>query len=323
MTPSLKKKSGTSMVWVELVNHNLLIGGVYRRARTSPELEKAEFTQLSKQIIKAASTGKKVLVLGDMNVDHTNPNHKKSKEAKDLLSDLEAINMRRIPSSIPTWKSYGVHKVCPCLDNLHTKIVSDLKKHDESVHIGKKPFKCSTCDISFPLEADLNMHISSVHKENVRAACGCLKRHHSSVIDNAYLSISEDASLQVLDDAISDHFPILVNLATKMESNTKTKTIYKRDISRLVASEFEDALEMKDWSPLYNMNDPNEATALLIKNVTEALDSIALLKAIKVRLDKPKISLKKDTLAAMASRDRARKEGHREQFKFLEILQLN
>ena len=40
--------------------------------------------QLSNQILKAASTGKKVLVLGDINVDHTNPNHKKAKEAKDL-----------------------------------------------------------------------------------------------------------------------------------------------------------------------------------------------------------------------------------------------
>ena len=71
-------------MWIELVNHDLLIGGVYRRSRPSADLEKAEFIQLSNQILKAASTGKKVLVLGDINVDHTNPNHKKAKEAKDL-----------------------------------------------------------------------------------------------------------------------------------------------------------------------------------------------------------------------------------------------
>ena len=36
--------------------------------------------------MKAANTGKKVLVIGDINIDRTNPYHKKSKEAKDLLA---------------------------------------------------------------------------------------------------------------------------------------------------------------------------------------------------------------------------------------------
>ena len=65
------------------------------------------------------------------------------------------------------------------------------------------------------------------------------------------------------------------------------------------------------------MNDPNEATALFLNLVTEALDSVAPLKAIKIRPDKPKISLRKDTLAAMASRDKARKGGNHMRFKIL------
>ena len=211
-------------VWVELANHNLIIGGVYRRSRPSAELEKAEFTQLSNQIMKAANSGKKVLVLGDINVDHTNPYHKKSKEAKDLLSNIEAANMRRIPSSIPTWKSYGFHKVCLCPNQLQTKIESNTKNLNEyigSINDPKKQIQCQ-----------------------VRAACGCLKRQLTSVIDNAYLSLSEVADLQVLDDAISDHFPILVSLAIKLEPKEKTKTIYRRDFSKLRVSEFEDALNM-------------------------------------------------------------------------------
>ena len=99
--PDINGNDTVQTVWIELVNHDLLIGGVYRRARPSADLEKAEFVQLSNQILKAASTGRKVLVLGDINVDHTNPNHKKAKEAKNLLSDLEAANMRRLPSSTP------------------------------------------------------------------------------------------------------------------------------------------------------------------------------------------------------------------------------
>ena len=77
---------------------------------------------------------------------------------------------------------------------------------------------------------------------------------------------------------------------------------------------------MKDWSPIYSMKDPNEATEFLLKHVGEALDAVAPIKAFKIRPDKPKISLKQDTLAAMASRDKARMAGHKEQFKVLRNL---
>ena len=266
--PDINGDDSVQTIWMEIGIHNLIIGGIYRRARSSAELEKTEFIQLSNQIMKAASTGKKVLLLGDTNIDHNNPKHKKASEAEALLSDLEAANMRRLPCSLPTWKSYGRHKVCPC-----TKSV----------------------------------------------ACDCPKSHLTSTIDNAYLSISECASLHVLEDAISDHFPILVNLdiKAKPKENAKTRTIYRRDISRLKVSDFENALEAKDWSPLYNTDDPNEAVALLIKLVKEALDTVAPLQAIKFRPDKPKINLKRDTLDTMALRDKARKSGNLEQFKLL------
>jgi uncharacterized Zn-finger protein len=42
----------------------------------------------------------------------------------------------------------------------------NLRKHVESVHEGKKPFKCNICDASFSQKGDLNRHIASVHKEN-------------------------------------------------------------------------------------------------------------------------------------------------------------
>ena len=195
-----------------------------------------------------------------MNIDHTNPNHKKSKEAKDLLSDLEAANIRRLPLNVPTWQSYGLHKVCSCPSNLQEdkkynvrsvqvgkkpfqcnvcdeefetetvlrihigfihegkkpfkykvcdkefKAESVLKNHIGSVHEGKKPFKCSDCKVSFSSELALKNHVQSIH--TVRAACGCLKSHLTSVIDNVYLSFLESAHLQVLEDAISDHFPL-------------------------------------------------------------------------------------------------------------------
>ena len=146
--PDINGGDSIQTVWIELVKQNLMIGGVYRRARASADLEKAEFDQLSHQVLKAASTGKKVLLLGDINVDHLNPNHKKAKEAKDLLSNFEAASLRRLPNSIPTWKSFGLHKVC----------------------------KCST----HPQQA----HQSYQSSDKSYAACGCPKSHLTSVIDN-------------------------------------------------------------------------------------------------------------------------------------------
>ena len=73
----------------------------------------------------------------------------------------------------------------------------------------------------------------------------------------------------VLEDALSDHFPIMIRLDTneKAKITSKLKTIFRRDIARIVTSEFEDALEKHDWSPLYDMSDPNEAVSLIVKNV--------------------------------------------------------
>ena len=145
------------------------------------------------------------------------------------------------------------------------------------------------------------------------AQCDCPKRQRTATIDNAYLSNSESASAVVLEDALSDHFPIMIRLDInkKAKMTSKLKTIFRRDIARIVTSEFEDALQEHDWSSLYNMSDPNEAVSLIVGNVEAALDKVAPLKPITFRPDKPKVSLRQDTLDAMSLRDAARKSGNR------------
>ena len=154
-------------VWIQLNSPNdcrdIIIGGVYRRSRESTELMKCEFDQLQQQILRASQTGKTVLVIGDINVDHNNKLHLLNKEANELLDIVEAADMRHIPNCKPTWKSYGLHKVCKC----------EIRN------------------------------------------CGCPRLHRTSCIDNAYISLEADASLKVLDDAVTDHFPLLINLKKK------------------------------------------------------------------------------------------------------------
>jgi hypothetical protein len=264
--PDINGSDTVQTVWTELTHLGLIVGGVYRRNRPSqPDLEREEMAQLTNQILKAAQTGKAVLLLGDLNLDHSNPDHKKKNEANDLLCAIEAATMRHLPTGI-TWKSDGYHKVCKCV-----------------------------------------------------AQCDCPKRQRTANIDNAYLSNSESASAVVLEDALSDHFPIMIKLDInkKAKITSKLKTIFRRDIDRIVTSELEDALQEHNWSSLYNMSDPNEAVSLIVSNVEAALDKVAPLKPITFRPDKPKLSLRQDTLDAMFLRDAARKSGNRSNFKAL------
>ena len=267
--PDINGSDTVQTVWTELTNYGLIVGGVYRRNRPSqPDLEREEMDQLINQILKAAQSGKAVLLLGDLNLDHMNPDHKKKNEASDLLSAVDAATMRHLPTG-PTWKSDGLHKVCKCV---------------------------STCE--------------------------CQKRQRTGTLDNCYLSQSEAATAVVLDDALSDHFPILISMETKdsKKKDPKLKTIFRRDVARMVTSDFEAALEEENWDTLFSeITDPNMAVSLIVNNVEKALDKVAPLKPISFRPDKPKISLKKDTLDALDQRDAARKVGgHRHKhFKVL------
>ena len=42
----------------------------------------------------------------------------------------------------------------------------------ETVHEGKKPFKCNICDSSFIHKGDLNRHMNSVHEGKKPFKCG-------------------------------------------------------------------------------------------------------------------------------------------------------
>jgi hypothetical protein len=70
--PDINGSDTVQTVWTELTHLGLIVGGVYRRNRPSqPDLEREEMAQLTNQILKAAQTGKAVLLLGDLNLIQT------------------------------------------------------------------------------------------------------------------------------------------------------------------------------------------------------------------------------------------------------------
>ena len=266
--PDINDKADTiPTVWVQIKNKNqdFIIGGVYRRNRDSTDLMKSEFDQLHQQILSAAKIGKSVLVLGDFNVDHNNPLHSLNKEALDLLDVVEAANMQHMSNQKPTWKSYGLHKVCKCVAKI----------------------------------------------------CDCQRLQRSSCIDNAYISLGLDACLDVLDEAVTDHFPLMIQVKIEQTTNDKLKSIWIRDTSKIKAVDLEAALGLEDWSKIYDIDDPNHILDIILSNINSSLDKIAPLKMIKFRPDKQRLSLRKDTLSAMNERDWARKSGQKDLYKQL------
>ena len=102
----INEKDTVQTVWTEFIDLKLIVGGVYRRCRPGqPELERDELDQLATQVLWAASTGLKVLLIGDTNMDHTNLSHRRAFEAEEFLQYIEACNMRHHPTG-PTWKSH-------------------------------------------------------------------------------------------------------------------------------------------------------------------------------------------------------------------------
>ena len=263
--PDLNEDDTVQTVWTEFSQFQLLVGGVYRRCRTGQtDLEQDELDQLSSQILRAASTGLDVIVIGDTNLDHMNPNHRRALEASQFLKYIEAASMRHLPTG-PTWQSHGLYNTCKC-------------DHE----------------------------------------CTCLRLPRTSMIDNAFCSISTKANVRLLQDVIADHTPLELDVAVKTEGkNTILETAWTRELNKVSASEFEALLNDYDWSPIYGMSDPDDATEFLVNNVQKALDTVAPPRLIKFRSDKPPLYLNRDTLRIMSLRDAARNSKNQQHFKAL------
>ena len=147
--------------------------------------------------------------------------------------------------------------------------------------------------------------------------CDCPRLPRTSTIDNAFCSISVNAKIMLLNDTIADHSPLLVDMDVSLGKKTALETTWTRDLSKVSASEFEAILNEYDWSPIYGMSDPDDATEFLVKNVQSALDKVAPPKLIKFRSDKPPLYLNRDTLRIMSLRDSARNSKNRQHFKAL------
>jgi hypothetical protein len=135
-----------------------------------------------------------------------------------------------------------------------------------------------------------------------------LAEHRSSVLDHCYVAGVRAASIAVLDDATTDHRPVLlITEPARISGSANAPTaIKRRNFKGIERAALEAALEsMWDWSTVHQIRDVNIIHNFVVAGITAALDVVAPLKEIRV---KPggNLYLTRETLAAMKKRDDAR-----------------
>jgi endonuclease/exonuclease/phosphatase (EEP) superfamily protein YafD len=132
--------------------------------------------------------------------------------------------------------------------------------------------------------------------------------YRHSTLDHVYVA-GVDATVKVLGDSASDHFPVLVTVRAggKAQRNSAPEEIHRRNFKAIGRNDLESALQTTDWSNIYKIHDVDAVHRFLVDGIVEALDVVAPLKLIRVRKGAD-LYLAADTLAAIRDRNNARLE---------------
>ena len=97
--------------------------------------------------------------------------------------------------------------------------------------------------------------------------------------------------MEVVGDAQTDHYSLLIKLEGTQIFSNKSQSIWRRNISKMRAVDFETALESEDWSSIYETQDPNTILDKILTNVNFSLDKVAPMQLTKFRSDKARLNL--------------------------------
>ncbi|QQP39700.1 Uncharacterized protein FKW44_013507, partial [Caligus rogercresseyi] len=238
--------SDVQTVWIELTlpTYSVLVGGVYREWNSSEPgsvlTERDRLDVILDQAKSATGTSKRVLILGDFNLDTLRHNDRSYSRRSflQILSDGMKDASLDYATTKATWKSYGKFE----------------------------------------------------------------GEHRTSCLDHVY-SAGLDCSVKVLEDATSDHRPVLANILVPSE-RSGTKSIKRRNFKAIRQSELETALQRWPWTSIYSIEDVEKVHKFLLDGITGALNEVAPIKTIKVKTGK-NLYLAPDTLKLMRERDKA------------------
>ena len=112
-----------------------------------------------------------------------------------------------------------------------------MEKHISAVHEGKKPFKCTICDKSFGRKSHMELHISAVHEEKKPFKCSLcreaftrkenLQKHISSVHENEKSTSSNSRKKTNLKEKARKNSKQKLSTITEAKSNHDTKMVHE------------------------------------------------------------------------------------------------
>jgi hypothetical protein len=273
----------------------VLLGGVYRQwsQRTETglargiDMEKANLESFLEQSARAAKS-KRVIILGDVNVDALrvdDDDYGRQAVLIKLQSGLDLLGFQYHQTG-PTWQSSGRFKP---------------RRADVEANV-----TLSLASALWNAAAVVSTKFLSTAPEKV---------HRVSALDHVY-SLGVSLDVKVLEDASSDHRPILATVGGVL-TNAGTRTITRRDFKRVDSDSLCRALDAAcQWSELYSIHDVDAAVAFVMRGINVALDVVAPLKQMTVKKDDD-LYLSAGTLTLMKTRDAASRSGDKDKYKHL------
>jgi hypothetical protein len=110
---------------------------------------------------------------------------------------------------------------------------------------------------------------------------------------------------KVMPDATTDHRPVVTTVrAGGSRPDTKLVSLKRQNFKAITRGELEGALNLTDWSKVYDIRDVDAVLDYITAGIVSALDTIAPEKEIQVKKC-PNLYLKGETLEVMRKRDLA------------------
>ena len=134
-------------------------------------------------------------------------------------------------------------------------------------------------------------------------------RHREAVLDHVYTRSACTADIRVLEDGLSDHYPVIARMRRTTPKGPVRQTKKEKNWKAINEHTLNIALLEWDWSRLLSTTDVHEAASLLKEAMVAATDiSVPTKQFTTPNLN---VRLKPDTLAAIRARDAAKQHGRK------------
>jgi hypothetical protein len=129
-------------------------------------------------------------------------------------------------------------------------------------------------------------------------------REHESVLNHMCVSKELVATINVLNNTTTDHYPLLASVMIDMLSPANRSTV-RRHFKKVTAFALNRALESwhRDWSNVFKIEHLDDIFAFINEGIVQGMDLVAPVKRITVKNNALPLYLRHDTLALMKLRD--------------------